>query len=53
MIKLFKKLVDWCYATPVYKEEVAVDNKFYIPANQVFCFTKAKEKVTAQSNKRR
>lgn len=53
MIKLFKKLVNWCFEPPVYKTDVIVDNKFYIPANQVFCFTKAKEKVTAQSNKRR
>ena len=46
MIKLFKKLVDWCYSTPTYKDEIFIDDKFYIPANQVFCYTaKQKQKV--------
>ena len=48
MIKLFKKLVDWCYATPVYKNEIIIDDKFYIPAKQVFCYEKAKVKVKSQ-----
>ena len=43
MIKLFKKLVNWCLEPKIYKSDVIVDNKFYIPASQVFCFTK-KEK---------
>ncbi len=47
MIKLFKKLVNWCFDCPVYKTDVIVDNKFYIPANQVFCYT-AKQKQKAK-----
>ena len=48
MIKLFKKLVNWCYEPPIYISDVIVDDKFYIPAKQVFCYEKAKVKVKSQ-----
>ena len=45
MIKLFNKLVNWCFAPKRYKDEI-IDNKFYIPCSQVFCLqVKEKEKV--------
>ena len=50
MIKLFKKLVDWCFEAPANKDEIFIDNKFYIPASQVFCYT-AKEREMVKTKK--
>lgn len=47
MIKLLKKLVNWCFEPQIITDEIQ-DNKFYIPCSQVFCYEK-KQKVKAKT----
>ena len=44
MIKLFNKLVNWCFGPKRYKDEI-IDNKFYIPCSQVFCHKEAERDI--------
>lgn len=41
MFKLFYKLIDWCFE--IKKTDEIIDNKLYIPCNQVF-YHKLEEK---------
>ena len=47
MLKLFYKLIDWCFETK--KTDEIIDNKVYIPCSQVFYHNvEEKEVVSAK-----